>query len=144
MQMRPSPGSQVRAVAAVRSEINVTPLVDVCLVLLIIFLVVAPLLRKGIDVALPETANPRSLSAAHGRLALSIRSDGAVFVDGTRVPQDRLEATLKASHDVAPTRPIVVEGDRRLHYRAVAAVLQTMRDAGFERVGLATDKRGPK
>ena len=128
-------------VTALRSEINVTPLVDVCLVLLIIFMVVAPLLRKGIDVDLPQTANPRSMPDA--QLTLSIRSDGNVFVDQTWVPRERLAATLKASHDQAPARPVIVDGDRRLPYREVASVLQMVRDAGFERVGPATEKRKP-
>ena len=139
MHVRANPGSQVRAVTAVRSEINVTPLVDVCLVLLIIFMVVAPLLRKGIDVDLPQTANPRSMPDA--QLTLSIRSDGNVFVDQAWVPRERLAATLKASHDQAPARPVIVDGDRRLPYQEVASVLQMVRDAGFERVGLATEKR---
>jgi biopolymer transport protein TolR len=141
MHVRANPGSQVRAVTAVRSEINVTPLVDVCLVLLIIFMVVAPLLRKGIDVDLPQTANPRSMPDA--QLTLSIRSDGNVFVDQAWVPRERLATTLKASHDQAPARPVIVDGDRRLPYQEVASVLQMVRDAGFERVGLTTEKRKP-
>jgi biopolymer transport protein TolR len=144
MRMRPSPASQARVVAAVRSEINITPLVDVCLVLLIIFMVVAPMLNRRIDLLLPETASPKSLSEVRNQLTLSISSDGNVFVDGSWVPQERLATTLKASHDMAPTRPVVVDGDRRLQYQAVAALLQMVRDAGFERVGLATDKRKPK
>jgi biopolymer transport protein TolR len=141
MQVRANPGSQVRAVAAVRSEINVTPLVDVCLVLLIIFMVVAPLLRRGIDVDLPRTSSLRSMPDA--QLTLSIRSDGKVFVNQAQVPRERLAATLKASHDQAPGRPVVVDGDRRLPYQEIASVLQMVRDAGFERVGLATEKRKP-
>jgi biopolymer transport protein TolR len=77
------------------------------------------------------------------QLTLSIRSDGNVFVDQTQVPRERLAATLKASHDEAPARPVVVDGDRRLPYQEVASVLQMVRDAGFERVGLATEKRKP-
>ena len=138
MQVRANPGSQVRAVTAVRSEINVTPLVDVCLVLLVIFMVVAPLLRRGIDVDLPWTASSRSMPDT--QLNLSIRSDGNVFVDQTQVPRERLAAMLKASHDQGPGRPVVVDGDRRLPYQEVASVLQMVRDAGFERVGLATER----
>jgi len=141
MQMRANPGRQVRAMAAVRSEINVTPLVDVCLVLLVIFMVVAPLLHKGIDLELPRTANPRDMPEA--QLTLSIRSDGNVFVGQTPVPRERLAAMLKAIHDQAPAHPVVVDGDRRLRYKQVASVLRLVRDAGFERVGLATEKRKP-
>jgi biopolymer transport protein TolR len=141
MQMRATVDRRAQAVAAVRSEINVTPLVDVCLVLLITFMVVAPMLNRRIEVLLPETASPKSLSGVRSQLTLSIKSDGNVFVDGDWVPQERLAATLKARHDVAPARLVVVDGDRRLQYRAVAALLQMVRDAGFDRVGLATDKR---
>ncbi len=141
--MRPSLGRQVGAAEAggVRNQINVTPLVDVCLVLLIIFMVVTPWLRKGIDVALPETANPRSLPEVRGQLTVSIRDDGDVYVDGIWVPQERLAATLKASHDSAPARPVVVNGDRRLPYKTVVTMLKTLQSAGFERAGLASDKR---
>ena len=141
MYMQPNHGRQVRAVAAVRSEINVTPLVDVCLVLLIIFMVVAPLLRHGIDVDLPRTGSLRSLPDT--QLNLSIRRDGNVFVDQAQVPREHLAATLKARHDQAPGRPVVVDGDRLLPYQEIASVLQLVRDAGFERVGLATEKRKP-
>jgi biopolymer transport protein TolR len=141
MQLRVNPGRQVRAVAAVRSEINVTPLVDVCLVLLIIFMVVAPLLHKGIDLELPRTAHPGDMPEV--QLTLSIGSDGNVFVDQTPAPRERLAAMLKAIHDQTPARPVVVDGDRRLRYKQVASVLRMVRDAGFERVGLATEKRKP-
>ena len=139
MQVRANPGRQVPAVTAVRSEINVTPLVDVCLVLLVIFMVVAPLLSRGIDVDLPRTSSLRSMPDA--QLTLSIKRDGNVFVDQAQVPRERLAATLKASHDRAPARPVVVDGDRLLPYQEIASVLQMVRDAGFERVGLATEKR---
>src|SRR5579864_2977847 len=109
--MRSNLGWQVGAAVRARSEINVTPLVDVCLVLLIIFMVVTPWLRKGIDVALPETRNPGSFPGVRSQLTLSIKSDGNVFVDGTWVPQERLAATLEASHDQAPARPVVIDGD---------------------------------
>jgi biopolymer transport protein TolR len=141
MHVQANPGRQVRAVAAVRSEINVTPLVDVCLVLLIIFIMVAPLLRRGIDVDLPRTSSLRSMPDA--QLTLSIRSDGNVFVDRVQVPRERLAATLAASHAQVPGRPVVVDGDRLLPYQEVASVLQMVRDAGFDRVGLATERRQP-
>lgn len=139
MQVRANPGRQVPAVTAVRSEINVTPLVDVCLVLLVIFMVVAPLLSRGIDVDLPRTSSLRSMPDA--KLTVTIKRDGNVFVDQAQVPRERLAATLKARHDQAPARPVVVDGDRLLPYQEIASVLQMVRDAGFERVGLATEKR---
>jgi len=109
--------------------------------LLIIFMVVAPLLHKGIDLDLPRTAHPGDMPEA--QLTLSIRSDGNVFVDQTPVSRERLAAMLKTSHEQAPARPVVVDGDRRLRYKQIASILRMVRDAGFERVGLATEKRKP-
>jgi biopolymer transport protein ExbD len=133
--------SQPRAMAAVRSEINVTPLVDVCLVLLIIFMVVTPMLSRRIQVALPETANAPRMPEASRQLTVAVTSDKGVFVDQAWVPQDRLTATLRALHDRSPDRAVVVHGDRRLHYQTVVSVLDMLRAAGFERVGLATERR---
>jgi biopolymer transport protein TolR len=139
--MQPNRGGQSRIVTAVRSEINVTPLVDVCLVLLIIFMVVAPLLRRGIEVVLPETVNPRSMPEVSRQITLSMTSDGSIFVDHARIPMERLAAILRSIHDQAAARLVVVDGDRRLRYEKVATVLQMVRDAGFDRAGLATLKR---
>jgi biopolymer transport protein TolR len=138
--MRPLIRRQGRAAAAVRPEINVTPLVDVCLVLLIIFMVVTPQLRKSVDVALPETARPASLPDLRGLVTVSITRDGSVFVDHAKVPRQRLVETLHALHGQANAAPLVIDGDRLLLYRQVATVLQAARDAGFQRVGLATRK----
>ncbi|MDP9122954.1 MAG: biopolymer transporter ExbD [Acidobacteriota bacterium] len=139
--MQSNPAGRGRAVAAVRSEINVTPLVDVCLVLLIIFMLVTPLLRKGMAVELPQTGNPGSLAETRRQLTVSIRSDGSVFVDRSLVTEERLGAVLAALHGQGADRPVVVDGDRRLSYRTVASVLQRVREAGFGRVGLATERR---
>jgi biopolymer transport protein ExbD len=104
-------------------------------------MVVTPMLDKRLGVLLPETANPGSMPELRSQLKISIRSDGNVFVDDNWVPRERLAATLKTSYGLAPSRPIVVDGDRRLRYREVASVLRIVRDAGFERVGLATRRR---
>jgi biopolymer transport protein TolR len=138
--MRTALGGQGRAATAIRSEINVTPLVDVCLVLLIIFIVVAPQLRKGIDIALPETARPKILLPACDPITVAITRDGSVFVDHTKVSRERLAATLKALHGQAGAVPVVVDGDRLLPYQEVVSVLDAVRGSGFERVGLATRK----
>jgi biopolymer transport protein TolR len=128
-------------VPTARSEINVTPLVDVCLVLLIIFMVVAPQLQRDTHVALPETARPLSMPATREQLTLSIDRDGSVLLDRHVVPAGRLQATLRALHCRAKDAPLVVAGDRLLRYRQVVAVLAVARGAGFDRVGLLTGKR---
>jgi TolR protein len=127
-------------VQEVKSQINVTPLVDVCLVLLIIFMVVTPMLQKGIDVALPETKVPEKMPENSKQLTISIKQDGSVFVSQNWVPDDQVAGTLKSIHDQTPDKQVVLKGDRRLKYKKVRAVMKLINEAGFSRVGLVVEK----
>jgi biopolymer transport protein TolR len=126
---------------AVRGDINVTPLVDVCLVLLIIFMVVTPMLQKGVDVVLPETVDPGKMPENQKQVTVSIKSDGSVFVQQNWVTSENLPATLKEIHDQNPDKTVVVKGDRRLKYKDVRKVMRLINEAGFTRVGLVIDKK---
>lgn len=123
------------------SEINVTPLVDVCLVLLIIFMLITPLLRKG-DVLLPETNDPSTLPETQRQLTISVKRDGSILVQESRTKSEELLATLSGIHAAAPDRPIVVKGDRRLQYKSVREVMRLIRQAGFQRAVLVTEGAG--
>ncbi len=127
-------------VQEVKSQINVTPLVDVCLVLLIIFMVVTPMLQKGIDVALPETKVPEKMPENSKQLTISIKQDGSVFVSQNWVPDDQVAAQLKGIHDQSPDKAVVLKGDRRLKYKKVREVMKLINEAGFSRVGLVVEK----
>ncbi|HEX3552405.1 MAG TPA: ExbD/TolR family protein [Thermoanaerobaculia bacterium] len=124
---------------AVRSEINVTPLVDVCLVLLIIFMVVAPILHAGVRVDLPRTA-PCLFSENPSQLTVSIAADGAVYLRNERVADANLRDLLAQIHAAEPDRGVLVRGDRHLQYEKVCEVLTALNRAGFTRVGLVTDR----
>jgi biopolymer transport protein TolR len=127
-------------VQEVKSTINVTPLVDVCLVLLIIFMVVTPMLQKGVDVALPETHQPEKMPENSKQLDVSIKQDGSVFVGPNWVPNDQLAGALKGVHDQTPDKSVVLKGDRRLKYKRVREIMRFINEAGFSRVGLVTEK----
>jgi biopolymer transport protein ExbD len=131
------------AAAAVRSQINVTPLVDVCLVLLIIFMVVTPMLSTHDAVLLPQTLQPRPVPEHRRQLTLVIEPDGAVFMGASRAPValDLLPAALRDSLAEAPDRPVVIKADKRLKYRAVRDLMRMLMEAGCPRAGLAVERR---
>jgi biopolymer transport protein ExbD len=125
---------------AIRSEINVTPLVDVCLVLLIIFMVVTPMIYKQVDVQLPKTHGPVCFPQPQRLVKLAILESGAIRVNGLPVPREALVSTLTQMFE--PDRPIVVEGDRRLPYGEVRGILELIQRAGFRQVGLVAERQG--
>lgn len=126
--------------ASVRSEINVTPLVDVCLVLLIIFMVVTPILQAGVPVDLPKTAKAPAMPRDQGQLEISIREDG-VYLKDALLPEAQMRELLTGLHAAQPDREVVVRGDRSLSYEEICEVLAMLSDVGFKRVGLVTERR---
>jgi biopolymer transport protein TolR len=124
----------------VMSEINVTPMVDVMLVLLIIFMVSAPLLTVGVPIDLPQT-QAKSLSQDKEPLTLSVRANGEVYLQNTEIPIDELVAKLKAVTDARGglDERIYVRGDRKADYGMVMRVMGRLSAAGFKRVALVTE-----
>ena len=123
------------------SEINVTPLVDVMLVLLIVFMISAPLLTAGVPVELPKT-EAGAMQDQPEPLTVSIRRDGGVFVQEDAVPFARLAPRLKAMSEGRP-RPIYVRADGQASYEVVAQVMAALSTSGFTSINLITDTGGP-
>jgi len=132
--------ARLNLVQDVKSTINVTPLVDVCLVLLIIFMVVTPLLQNGVDVALPETKKPDKMPEGGKQLTVSVKRDGSVYVDQNWMPDDKLAAKFKDIHDSSPDKSVVIKGDRSLKYKKMRDIMKLLNEAGFSRVGLVTEQ----
>jgi len=129
---------------AMNSEINVTPLVDVCLVLLIIFMVVTPMLQKGVPVNIPVTEEPEKTPDTDKQLQISVKSDGTVYLGSTVVRKEQVQSELETIHQRTPDREIAVKGDKQVKYGAVLDVLKACREVGFNNVGLiAQPKRSP-
>ena len=136
--MKRLPGSSLTklAHAPLNADINVTPLVDVCLVLLIIFMVVTPMLQKGVPVNLPVTEAPEKTPDSEKQLQISIKDDGSVYVGPNVVRKDQVESLLKEIHERTPDREVAVKGDRLVKYGDVVDVLKACREVGFNDVGL--------
>jgi biopolymer transport protein TolR len=122
------------------AEINVTPFVDVMLVLLIVFMVAAPLMTVGVNVALPKTSAARTMQTKQP-LAVSIDAEGRVYIDKAETPADLLAARLAELRWAAPDRIVLVRGDRTLSYGRIMEVMGEVSKAGFAKVSLIAEGR---
>lgn len=119
------------------SEINVTPLVDVMLVLLIIFMVTAPLLQQGIDVNLPQ-AKGRDLPPEE-RVNIVVKKNGSVYLNETALAMEELKARLRA---ISKTNPnVYLKADKEVPYGLVAQVMGEVKEAGIEKLGMITQPK---
>src|SRR6185503_1129851 len=125
----------------VKGDINVTPLVDVCLVLLIIFMVVTPMLQSGVDVLLPEGPHAEKKPGKEGDLTISIKQDGTVFVGQDWIPDRNLVTYLKAEHDKDPSRAVMLKADKRLNYGKIRTVMKAANDADFTSIAILTENQ---
>lgn len=116
------------------SEINVTPMVDVMLVLLIIFMVAAPLLQTGIDVNLPESKGQEIQPPKKDPLAVTVKANGDVFIGDTQVPLEELSTKLKAIAGNGYDETIFVRGDKGVNYGTVMEVMSRINQGGFKKL----------
>jgi biopolymer transport protein TolR len=139
-------GRRNRRRRGVMSEINVTPMVDVMLVLLIIFMVSAPLLTVGVPIDLPQS-QAKSLDQDKEPLTISVNGEGKIFLQNTEIGVEDLVAKLKAISDAQGggfDQRIYVRGDRKVDYGTVMKVMGRVSGAGYHRVALVTDvEQGP-
>lgn len=126
---------------ALNSDINVTPMVDVMLVLLIIFMVASPMMVTGVNVDLPETsANP--VPNQEEPLSVSVKSDGSIYLQTTQIRLVELPAKLQAIIGEKPDTRILIRGDKNIDYGTVMNVVAAINSAGFTKVALITDGTG--
>jgi len=126
------------------AAINITPLVDVVLVLLIIFMVMAPQMRKGPEVNVPNTAKPTDQGDERGRILVSIDDAGQLWVNDQRVEREHFGEALRAAVGTEPDPKVVVRGDAKLNFGKVREAMLALDQAGFRGVGLIAKKAGAK
>lgn len=132
--------SQSRNSRVAFSEINVTPLVDVMLVLLIIFMVTAPMMQQGLEVELPQTANS-GVSTNDEPFVLVIKEDRKILAGGVAIPMPLLGPKLKAIFENRRNKQIYIQADRKVDYGVVAETIGEIRAAGIFQIGLITNPK---
>ena len=120
------------------TDINVTPLVDVMLVLLIIFMVTAPLIQSGVKVDLPH-ASAQQMEHSEEKLVLTITRDRRIFLGDTEIPPADLEAKLSTNARIQKDKELYLHADRSLNYGLVVEIMATARRAGVESLGMITE-----
>ncbi len=127
-----------------QAGINITPLVDVVLVLLIIFMVMAPQMRKGPDVNLPNTTKPSDQGDERGRILVSVDDAGKLWINDQQVAPEQFGDALRAAVGAETEPKVVIRGDARLNFRQVREAMIAVEEAGFRGVGLIAKRAGAR
>ena len=130
--------------AKLQASINITPLVDVVLVLLIIFMVMAPQMRKGPDVNVPNTTKPNSQGDERGRILVSVDETGGLWINDQAVAAEQFGEALNAAVGVEKDPRVVIRGDAKLNFLQVRQTMLAIEQAGFHGVGLIAKRAGAR
>jgi biopolymer transport protein ExbD len=133
-------GRRARVAHKMKADINVTPLVDVVLVLLIIFMVVTPMLNKGVNVDLPRTEHHDKRTDDSRDIVVAITREGQLYVGSERVPVERLAAAVASERRRYPDKSIFLKGDTRISYGQARQAMQALHQAGIDQVELGTEE----
>jgi len=129
------------AKGGVKSDINVTPLVDVMLVLLIIMMLVAPLLQQGVNVKLPTAANTVDKPETQGQTVVAIASNKAMYLNAKQVQEGDLGRRINELLENQKEKIVLIKADEEVEYGAVMAAMDQLRQAGIEDIGLVTERK---
>jgi len=125
----------------VKSDINVTPLVDVMLALLIIMMIVAPMLQKGVDVKLPQASNVADKPETQEQTVVAVTADKRFYLNSTPVREEELTQKVVESLESKKEKTVLIKGDEDAPYSAIMATMDQLRKAQIENIGLVAEKR---
>ena len=129
------------AKGGVKSDINVTPLVDVMLVLLIIMMIVAPLLQQGVNVKLPQASNTVDKPEVQGQTVVAIAKDKSMYVNAKPVQESEMASKVGEILENNKEKVVLIKADEEVEYGAVMSAMDQLRQAGIEDIGLITDPK---
>ena len=129
------------AQGGLKSDINVTPLVDVMLVLLVIMMLIAPLLQQGVSVKLPTASNTTDKPEVQGQTIIAIASKGALYLNARPIKDDELADKVKDLLENQKEKIVLIKGDEAADYSFIMAAMDQLRQAGIEVIGLITDPK---
>ena len=129
------------AKGGIKSDINVTPLVDVMLVLLIIMMLIAPMLQKGVPVTLPVADNTVDKPETQNQTVVAVDSKNKFYVDGIQVERSMMADRVKTKLEDKTERIVLIKGDQDASYSSIMAAMDDLRQVGIEDIGLITERR---
>ena len=124
-----------------KADINVTPLVDVMLVLLIIMMLIAPMLQKGVDVKLPLASNSSDKPETQEQTVVAVTASRGLFLNGLPIREDDLRTQISVVMENVKEKIVLIKGDENAPYSAIMAVMDRVREANIENIGLITEKK---
>jgi len=126
----------------IKSDINVTPLVDVMLVLLIIIMIIAPMLQKGVELNLPNAVNTQDKPDTADQTVVAVDAMGKLYVNTKQLPEDQVVPRLKAVMETKTDKTVYLKGDKDAKYGAIMQMMDELRHAQIDTVGLITERPG--
>jgi biopolymer transport protein TolR len=129
------------AKGGLKADINVTPLVDVMLVLLIIMMLIAPMLQKGVDVKLPQATNSTDKPETQEQTVVAVTADRRMFLNGIPIREDDLRTQIDSVMENRKEKIVLIKGDEDAPYSAIMSAMDRLREANIENIGLITERK---